>query len=110
MEWHWPSPRWDPWLLGSWAVVCELAGRLMFPNWDVSYALYGARFWMERGGPWMNVWPGLDLLLGSLARIVGQPEAAITLVGITLNGVVTLLVWGLGRRLGLDRLGGRGAR
>jgi len=104
MKLHWPSPRWDPWLLGSWAVGCELAGRLLFPNWDVSYALYGARFWMERGGPWMNVWPGLDLLLGSLARIVGQPEAAITLVGITLNGVVTLLVWGLGRRLGLDRM------
>ncbi len=103
MEWRWPGPRWDPWLLGGWAAGCELAGRLLFPNWDVSYALYGARFWMERGGPWMNVWPGLDLLLGSLAQLVGQPELAITIVGVLLNVGITLLVGALGKRLGLDR-------
>lgn len=103
MEWRWPSPHWDPWLLGSWAVGCELAGRLLFPNWDVSYALYGARFWMDRGGPWMNVFPGLDLLLGSLARMFGQPEAAITLVGVLLNLGITLLVWALARSLAVDR-------
>ena len=53
----WPSSNWDPWLLGIWAVAWELAGRLLFPNWDVSYAIYGARFWMDRGSAWMNVWP-----------------------------------------------------
>ncbi|NBU71572.1 MAG: hypothetical protein EBS53_08995 [Bacteroidetes bacterium] len=103
LEYRLPAPRWDPWLLGSWAVGCELIGRILFPNWDVSYALYGARFWMDRGGPWMNVWPGLDLFLGSLARLTGQPELAITIVGVLLNVAVTLLVWGLGRRLELDR-------
>ena len=57
----------------------ELAGRLLFPNWDVSYAIYGARFWMDRGSAWMNVWPGIDLLLGQLANMFGEPEAAVAI-------------------------------
>jgi len=93
----------DPWLLVLWAVAVELVGRQLFPNWDVSYALYGARFVMERGGPWMNVWPGMDLLLGGLGRLLGQPEAAITVVGVLLNVAATLVVWALFRRLGADR-------
>ena len=92
-----------PWLLALWAVAVELLGRRLFPNWDVSYALYGARFVIERGGPWMNVWPGMDLLLGQLGRLFGQPEAAITLVGVLLNVAATLVVWALFRRLGADR-------
>ena len=92
-----------PWLLALWAVLVELLGRRLFPNWDVSYALYGARFTMERGGPWMNVWPGMDLLLGGLGRLLGQPEAALTLVGVLLNVAATLVVWGLFRHLGADR-------
>ena len=90
-------------LLALWAVLTELAGRLVFPNWDVSYALYGARFVMDRGGPWMNVWPGMDLVLGGLGHLLGQPEAAITLVGVLLNVAATLVVWALFRRLGADR-------
>ncbi len=96
----------EPWLLVLWALVVELLGRRLFPNWDVSYALYGARFAMERGGPWMNVWPGMDLLLGQLGRLMGQPEAAITVVGVLLNGAATLVVWALFRRLGAGRLQG----
>ena len=92
-----------PWLLALWAVAVELLGRRLFPNWDVSYALYGARFVIERGGPWMNVWPGMDLLLGRLGGLLGQPEAAITLVGVLLNVATTLVVWTLFRRLGADR-------
>ena len=74
-----------PWLLALWAVAVELLGRRLFPNWDISYALYGARFVIERGGPWMNVWPGMDLLLGRLGGLLGQPEAAITLVGVQIG-------------------------
>lgn len=82
----------------------ELAGRLLFPNRDVSYAIYGARFWMDRGSAWMNVWPGIDLLLGQLANLFGEPEAAVSLVGIALNVGATLIVWAIGKRLGLDRI------
>ena len=103
MELHWPSARLEPWLLGAWAVGCELAGRLLFPNWDVSYALYGARFWMDRSGPWMDVWPGLDLMWGSIARLLNQPEAAITLIGVLLNLVFTLLIWAVARKQEVDR-------
>ena len=103
MEVRWPRARLEPWLLGAWAVGCELAGRLIFPNWDVSYALYGARFWMDRSGPWMNVWPGLDLIWGSIARLLNQPEAAITLLGVLLNVVFTLLIWAVARKQEVDR-------
>ena len=100
----WPSSNWDPWLLGIWAVAWELAGRLLFPNWDVSYAIYGARFWMDRGSAWMNVWPGMDFLLGQLANMFGESEAAVSLVGIILNLGATLIVWAIGKSLGLDRI------
>jgi len=103
MEVRWPSTRMEPWLLATWAVGCELAGRLLFPNWDVSYALYGARFWMDRSGPWMNVWPGLDLIWGSMARLLNQPEAAITLLGVIVNVVITLLIWVVARKQEVDR-------
>ena len=89
----WPQLQWDPWLLGIFAAIWEVIGRLMFPNWDVSYVLYGARFWMDRDGPWLSVWPGLDLLLGEIAKKIGQPEAAITIVGMVLNVMMTLIVW-----------------
>jgi hypothetical protein len=103
MKLRWPSAGLEPWLLGAWAVGCELAGRLLFPNWDVSYALYGARFWMDRSGPWMDVWPGLDLMWGSIARLLNQPEAAITLLGVLLNLVFTLLIWAVARKQEVDR-------
>lgn len=97
------SKRWiTPGLLALWAVITELCGRQFFPNWDVSYALYGARFYMDRGGPWMNVWPGMDILSGSLATVLRQPEAAITLVGISLNVIATLVVWQIFKRQGVN--------
>jgi len=85
-------------------VAWELAGRLLFANWDVNYAIYGARFWMDQGSAWMNVWPGIDLLLGQLANVFGEPEAAVSLVGIALNVGATLIVWAIGKRLSLDRI------
>lgn len=52
----------------------------------------------------MNVWPGIDLLLGQLANVFGEPEAAVSLVGIALNVGATLIVWAIGKRLSLDRI------
>lgn len=91
-----------PSLLAIWAVITELCGRQFFPNWDVSYALYGARFYMDRGSPWMNVWPGMDILLGNLSAVLRQPEAAITLVGALLNVIATLVVWEIFKRQGVN--------
>jgi len=99
----WPQLQWDPWLLGIFAAIWEVIGRLMFPNWDVSYVLYGARFWMDRDGPWLSVWPGLDLLLGEIAKKIGQPEAAITIVGMVLNVMMTLIVWRICKQIQMDR-------
>ena len=98
-----PQSRWDPWLLGFFAAISELIGRLIFPNWDVSFVLYGARFWMDRDGPWLSVWPGLDLLLGEIAKKIGQPEAAITIVGMALNITMTLIVWKICKQIQMDR-------
>ena len=83
-------------------MITELCGRQFFPNWDVSYALYGARFYMDRGSPWMNVWPGMDILLGNLSAFLRQPEAAITLVGVSLNVIATLVVWEIFTRQGVN--------
>lgn len=98
-----PQLQWDPWLLGIFAAVWELIGRLLFPNWDVSFVLYGARFWMDRDGPWLSVWPGLDFLSGEIAKKIGQPEAAITIVGMILNVMTTLIVWKICKQLQMDR-------
>ncbi len=98
-----PQLQWDPWLLGIFAAVWELIGRLLFPNWDVSFVLYGARFWMDRDGPWLSVWPGLDFLSGEIAKKIGQPEAAITIVGMVLNVMTTLIVWKICKQLQMDR-------
>ncbi|KZR90674.1 hypothetical protein [Synechococcus sp. MIT S9508] len=73
-------------------VICELLGRFLFPNWDVNYLIYGARYYMENGAPWMDVWTGLDTINGIIGHLLGSPELAITTVGIIVAITATLTI------------------
>ena len=74
------------------ATTLEIAGRKLFPNYDINYLLYGARLYMANDVPWMDVWPGLDLIHGYIGRFTGTPEASILIIGILANAVAALIV------------------
>ena len=74
------------------AAFCELTGRYLFPNWDINYLLYGARFYMDNQAPWMDVWTGIDTLNGIIAMRLGSPELAITTIGLILAITATLII------------------
>jgi hypothetical protein len=47
---------------------------------------------MHQGQAWMDVWPGIDFLQGTLSLLFGSPEVAILILGIAVNAVAVLVV------------------
>ena len=66
-------------------VLAEILGRKIFANYDINYLIYGARLYMDQSVPWMNVWPGIDIIHGYLGKILVTPEFSILVVGILIN-------------------------
>lgn len=79
-------------VIGILAAGFELIGRYIFPNWDVNYLVYGARFYIDNQAPWMDVWMGIDTINGMIATVLNSPELAITAIGLLLAVSVTLAV------------------
>ena len=84
-------------------VIAEALGRKFFSNYDINYLVYGARLFMEQSAPWMNVWPALDVVHGSLGRLLGTPESAILVVGLAINVGACLMVNEIFRNLQAPR-------
>lgn len=74
------------------SAASEVAGRLLFPNYDINYLVYGARFYSEHGAPWMDVWPGLDIIHGALSVAIASPDLSIFLVGLAINILAALVI------------------
>ena len=89
--------------IAAFAILIELIGRSIFSVYDTNNQVYGARYWAETGMPWMHVWMGLDFIVGSVTRAVGDPLLAITILGCLLNGGTALLIYAISKKIGVNR-------
>ena len=78
------------------AATAEIWGRLLFPNGDVRFILYGIHSWILDQAIWMWESPGLNYYFGTLGALLNNPELAITITGVGLNILATLTIWKLG--------------
>ena len=87
------------------AIIIELIGRSIFSVYDTNNQVYGARFWAETGMPWMHVWMGLDLIVGSVTKALGDPLLAITVLGCAVNAIASVSIYVINNQLGIHRFG-----
>jgi hypothetical protein len=81
----------------------EVLGRLLFPNYDINYLIYGANYFSQNKLPWMDVWTGIDVIHGSISSLFSNTEIALLLTGITTNVAAALVINSIMRRYDCDR-------
>jgi len=89
--------------VGIFAIIIELIGRSIFAVWDTNNQVYGAKYWAETGMPWMHAWMGLDLIVGTVSKAVGDPFLAITILGCIMNGGTAVAIYAISKQLGIQR-------
>jgi len=89
--------------IATFSVIIELIGRSIFSVYDTNNQLYGAKYWAETGMPWMHVWMGLDLIVGSISKAIGDPLAAITVLGCIINAGTAVAIYVISKQLGVSR-------
>lgn len=90
-------------LISFLACGCDILGRLLFPNYDINYLIYGANYVNTNKLPWMDVWTGIDLIYGSLSFLATNAENAVLLASLAFNITAALVVNAIMRRYRCER-------